>query len=100
MDVAQLTFANYYTVLGFFPFLFCCKVVTCPALSTINNGPAPTCTRGFISGSTCTYQCDTGFEIVSGSIARTCSSSTRAWTGTEPTCEEISKIHPIDYSTI
>ncbi|KAJ8032434.1 Deleted in malignant brain tumors 1 protein [Holothuria leucospilota] len=64
-------------------------IVTCPALSAIKNGPEPTCTSGFISGSTCAYQCDTGFEIVSGSIVRICSSSTRTWTGTEPTCEEI-----------
>ncbi|KAJ8031266.1 Deleted in malignant brain tumors 1 protein [Holothuria leucospilota] len=72
----------------------CELVVTCPVLSAINNGPAPTCTRGFISGSTCAYQCDTGFEIVSGSFVRTCSSSTRTWTGTEPTCGEITVTCP------
>ena len=65
--------------------------VTCPGVSTLNNGTIvfsdPTIPRG--EESTVTYSCNTGYGLT-GEAVRTCTSS--GWNGTEPRCEGVYRI--------
>lgn len=66
-----------------------CIQNACPALTAVTNGITPACTNGFLPGSVCTYQCDIGYEIVSGTPSRTCNGGTFTWSGTAPSCAQI-----------
>ncbi|XP_071829906.1 uncharacterized protein [Apostichopus japonicus] len=64
-----------------------CNAVTCPQLSAPSSGSLASCSRSH--GSTCTFSCDTGHELV-GSASRQCShvsgESSGFWSGSQPTC--------------
>ncbi|XP_065915984.1 sushi repeat-containing protein SRPX-like isoform X4 [Dysidea avara] len=59
-----------------------CSNVSCPVLDPPNNGMID-CTSNEV-GSTCTFKCNTGFELTS-SASRTCQDN-GTWSGTETTC--------------
>ena len=63
---------------------------TCPMLTDPTNGMI-TCSLGAdgapTDGDTCSYTCNTGYEIQSGDTTRTCGSD-MMWSGTEIVCEQ------------
>ncbi|XP_065915977.1 uncharacterized protein [Dysidea avara] len=59
-----------------------CSNVSCPVLDPPNNGMID-CTSNEV-GSTCTFKCNTGFELT-GSASQTCQYN-GTWSGTETTC--------------
>ena len=64
--------------------------ITCPALSTPQNGNPPSCTNNDNFGSVCTFTCMTGYGIV-GDSTSTCtgdgSSKDGSYDKPAPTCE-------------
>ena len=65
------------------PLLFMPSVVDCGGLSSPQNGQVILTNTTF--GSTATYQCDEGFNLI-GDMQRICQSN-GVWSGNEPTCE-------------
>ena len=56
--------------------------MSCPVLDPSNNGMID-CTSNEV-GSTCTFKCNTGFELT-GSVSQTCQDN-GTWSGTETAC--------------
>ncbi|XP_071853893.1 sushi, von Willebrand factor type A, EGF and pentraxin domain-containing protein 1-like isoform X2 [Apostichopus japonicus] len=67
-----------------------CSQVVCPSLDDVTNGQSLSCTDGFNAGSVCTYQCIPGYQVGAGQASRFCDSNTMTWSGTQPTCVQIS----------
>jgi len=69
-----------------------CTAITCPSLSTPQNGNPPSCTDDENYGSVCTFTCMTGYAIV-GVSTLTCagdgSSEIGSYDNPPPTCETI-----------
>ncbi|XP_078686219.1 sushi, von Willebrand factor type A, EGF and pentraxin domain-containing protein 1-like [Branchiostoma floridae x Branchiostoma belcheri] len=63
-----------------------CIGVRCPTLSAPANG-VMTCNRGssFRHPETCTFTCNHGYQLYTGSSSRTCQAD-GAWNGTSPSC--------------
>lgn len=65
-----------------------CTVVPCINLSDPDNG-IMSClqrfTECFSAGDTCTASCNTGYEVQSGDVMRTCGSD-GMWSGNDATC--------------
>ncbi|XP_019631572.1 PREDICTED: LOW QUALITY PROTEIN: uncharacterized protein LOC109475407 [Branchiostoma belcheri] len=63
-----------------------CIGVRCPTLSRPTNGRM-TCNRGstFRHPETCTFSCNHGYQLYTGSSSRTCQANGR-WTGSNPFC--------------
>ncbi|XP_064641378.1 uncharacterized protein LOC135496149 isoform X2 [Lineus longissimus] len=64
-----------------------CKAVVCQALSNVNLATASKTGTGTSVGSTVTYKCDAGYQIV-GAPKLVCNSSSQ-WDKTQPTCTKL-----------
>ena len=63
----------------------CFLVITCSGL-TASEGLIITCINGQIKGASCTFRCDTGYQLVGQSTTSTCLSS-GSWSQSQPHCE-------------
>ena len=70
------------------PTYFLISVIKCTAFPNLENGET-TCTDDNNYGSTCTFQCEAGFDLI-GSVDATCggdaSSTTGKWDQEQPVC--------------
>ncbi|XP_076455166.1 scavenger receptor cysteine-rich domain-containing protein DMBT1-like [Babylonia areolata] len=62
-----------------------CKATTCPQPATPNNGALMNCPAPFLSGSTCTQSCNSGYVMMGGTAFRTCRSD-GTWSGSMANC--------------
>ena len=85
MIFCVIVFSDTYAINIFCPFLLvqpCHEILLLPVNGNVS------CPTGRRTNDTCSYSCNTGYQLMDGSSQRTCQSNGR-WSGRSPSCSPL-----------